>query len=88
MSAARASKSGPANTTDSATVIAGGANPAETTGKNLRRKVETETHLSAGGALLGYARTSRADQVLDRQIDSLLAEGCARIFEDDGVTRS
>lgn len=75
----------PAKTTESAGPVAGTPKQPKWTGTNPRPLVEPETHLSAG-ALLGYARTSRADQVLDRQRDALIDEGCERIFEDDGIS--
>jgi len=51
------------------------------------RLAERERHVPAG-RLLGYARVSRADQVLDRQIDALTSTGVAadQIWVDDGVS--
>ena len=34
------------------------------------------------GHLIGYARTSRRNQNLDRQIAALTAAGCKRIYRD------
>jgi DNA invertase Pin-like site-specific DNA recombinase len=48
--------------------------------------VETESDLLAPtpvtGHLIGYARTSRRNQLLDRQISALTAVGCKRIYRD------
>lgn len=85
MSGVKARKLGPAQSTDSATVIAGGPNQAETTGNTVWQLDSAATHGFAG-SLLGYARVSRSDQNLDRQIDSLTEAGCQRIFEDGGVS--
>lgn len=38
------------------------------------------------GALVGYARVSRPEQVMDRQLDALEAEGCTTVFTDQGVS--
>jgi DNA invertase Pin-like site-specific DNA recombinase len=35
-----------------------------------------------GGALVGYARVSTSEQNLRRQVDSLTAAGCIRVFEE------
>lgn len=35
-----------------------------------------------GGHLIGYARTSRRNQILDRQISALTMAGCKRIYRD------
>jgi hypothetical protein len=36
----------------------------------------------ATGHLIGYARTSRRNQLLDRQISALTTAGCKRIYQD------
>lgn len=35
-----------------------------------------------GGARVGYARVSTADQNLRRQVDALTGAGCIRVFEE------
>ncbi len=37
---------------------------------------------ATGGHLIGYARTSRRNQILDRQIAALTAVACKRIYRD------
>lgn len=54
-------------------------------GRNVRQNMEGATHVSAG-SLVGYARVSTSDQVLDRQTDALDQVGCERIFNDHGVS--
>ena len=47
----------------------------------------TGARMPAGSRpLVGYARVSRADQVLDRQVDALTAAGCGRVFRDHGIS--
>ena len=46
---------------------------------------DVSRHVSAG-SLVGYARCSTVDQVLDRQVDALTEAGCDRVFTDHGVS--
>lgn len=55
------------------------------TGEIARRNLEGATPVSAG-SLLGYARVSTVEQSIDRQVDALTAEGCARVFSDHGIS--
>jgi DNA invertase Pin-like site-specific DNA recombinase len=50
------------------------------------RQIPDRPRQDSAGSPIGYARVSRPDQVLDRQIDALREVGCARVFEDQGVS--
>ena len=56
--------------------------------KNVRQngRLDSQGRGGSAGALLGYARVSRDDQNLDRQLDALREAGCSRIFTDEGVS--
>ena len=54
-------------------------------GENPRHNSGGATQVYAG-SLVGYARVSTSDQVLDRQTDALEEVGCNRIFTDHGVS--
>ena len=55
---------------------------------NVRRLSDGDSEVRgvSAGALLGYARVSRDDQNLDRQLDALRDSGCTRIFTDEGIS--
>lgn len=57
----------------------------ETSGNNPRRNSGRRTQVSAG-SLVGYARVSTSEQVLDRQTDALTEVGCERVFTDHGIS--
>ncbi len=64
------------------------ADPADATSAEAgsgQAKLTGET-AAAKGALVGYARVSTADQVLDRQLDALAEVGCSKVFSDRGVS--
>ena len=61
----------------------------------MNESVKTPRHNAAAGGWssgastgqkIGYARVSKRDQVLDRQIDALEADGCSKVFTDHGAT--
>ena len=79
------------------TSVSAGQNPKENQAQgkqeteavtNVRQLGETKSEMEgvSAGALLGYARVSRDDQNLDRQLDALREAGCTRIFTDEGVS--
>ncbi len=59
-----------------------GEAPDKTPGDSSQRT----TPVSGPTQVLGYARVSRNEQVLDRQRDALDGAGCTRIFADEGVS--
>lgn len=73
-------------TTDSAAFLCRTPSAARLgSGENPRHIIIDDTPVIAG-SLIGYARVSTADQVLDRQTDALEEVGCDRVFTDHGVS--
>ena len=76
-----------AQTNGLAASTAGAPDQGERGGESPRRISTPPTPVSAGsGALIGYARVSRVDQLIDRQVDALGEVGCTRVFTDHGVS--
>lgn len=76
-----------AKTSESAGAAVVTASPPAEGGENPRHSRDLSTPVSAGsGALVGYARVSTTDQVIDRQLDALADAGCAKVFTDHGVS--
>jgi DNA invertase Pin-like site-specific DNA recombinase len=76
----------PAETNDFGYINAGAAVHGSLAGENPRRNDGTSARVSAGPLLLGYARVSKADQRLNRQVEALRQAGCNRVFEDHGIS--
>ncbi len=49
---------------------------------SIEPKADLLAPTPTGGHLIGYARTSRRNQILDRQIAALTTVGCKRIYRD------
>lgn len=66
-----------------------GGTPGQRSSAGSRDRLTSNPDLDtmyAAGCLVGYARVSRDDQVLDRQIDALTQAGCTKVFTDHGVS--
>ena len=81
-----------ANTSDFAGQNQGETMPPEIqvigSAKNVRQngRLDSEGRGVSAGSRLGYARVSRDDQNISRQLDALRGAGCTRIFTDEGVS--
>ena len=56
--------------------------------KNVRQngRLDSQGRGGSAGSRLGYARVSRDDQNISRQLDALRGAGCDRTFVDEGVS--